>query len=255
MMWNSSVPHTTSRARARLAGLATACILALGASLPAQASVITFSGVSGLIAHGDAFAEAGYVIGGYSNALEPSPGDLVGLISDGTDCINFSCPASTAASLPYYLALNDGYLYLSSETEGQTFRVSAFDASFAGAASTLAVPGVLRFQGVRADNTSVSADALLSGASGGNYGFNSFILPTAFSSQDFVELAIFAFACNGTGSCAAFSTDRAQFGIDNLVLTDTPGTGNTEVPEPSDMLLVILGLFSMGMVLRNRRGA
>ena len=226
--------------------LAAAAVLIFGAVLPAQAAVITFgSGPDSiLVGHADAFTEAGYVFAGYSNDLLAAPGDLVGLIGMSADCeANLSCPASTT---PYYVAANDSYLDLQRLGSNTSFRLSSFDASFVGDPSAPAVPGFVRFQGVTAANISTTVTFALGGATNGVYSFSHFIAPTSFSSIDFVELLAFGFACNNVNtSCTAFNTDRAQFALDNIVLVD--------IPEPSDLFLVAIGLLGMTLVVRNRR--
>lgn len=142
--------------------------------------------------------------------------------------------------------MNDSYLDLQRLGSSTSFRVSSFDASFLGDSNAPSTPGFVRFQGITAGGVSSTATFALGGFTNGAYSFSHFVAPTSFSSIDFVELLAFGFACNNANTtCSAFSTDRAQFALDNIVLVD--------VPEPSDLFLVAIGLLGMSLVVRNRR--
>ena len=120
-------------------------------------------------------------------------------------------------------------------------------ASYLGAAGALqpTTPGLLRIQGVKLDNTTVNQTFNLPGPNGaGQYAFSTFTPSAAFSSTPFQFIYIYGFACDASGSCSAFNTDRGQFAIDDLTLTP--------VPEPSQWLLTALGLAVVGGIARRR---
>ncbi|QJD98764.1 PEP-CTERM sorting domain-containing protein [Massilia forsythiae] len=234
--------------------------LVAGAALaaPAQAGVITFEGAFGPTGHGDAVQQAGYEIGFFSNVPGSTSDVAVGLFADGSDsannCLGNTCLAGDIST--YYQALNDSYLDIVA-TNGGSFSIKGFDAGFLGSAATSenpdglsypAIPGLLLVQGFMADGSSSYETYQLSGLTSGtnNFSFGRFAPSAAFSSLQFVEVAIFGYACRADGSCQAFQTDRGQFGIDNIVLADA-----SEVPEPSSALLLGLGL--IGLAARTRR--
>lgn len=231
--------------------------LIAGAALaaPAQAGVITFEGGAGSTAHGDAVTQAGYEIGFFSNAVGATSDDAVGAFIDGSDagsCVAGSCPVNDPGT--YYAALNDSYLDIVS-LDGGLFSVKSFDAGFIGSypsgTSYPTIPGLVRIQGFFADGTSTYETYQLSGPSNNNFYFDHFAPSAAFSALQFAEVAIFGFACGNDGNCQAFSTNRAQFGIDNIELAAAPAAG--EVPEPGSALLVGLGLAGLAARVRRRK--
>ncbi|CDG84586.1 NF038120 family PEP-CTERM protein [Janthinobacterium agaricidamnosum] len=220
---------------------------ALAAAPAAQADVITFENyVNNLVGDSDYFDEAGVRLTGFSNAPNGQPGDFVGAIFDGSDrgaCGNLACPVNNQSA--YYAALNDGILQLD-QLNGNYVSVRGFDASFIGAAQGVSYPavsGLLRVQGFYADGSSVYETYQLGGPIGGSFQFQHFDTSASFGNQQFNSVAFFGFTCNTTGNCNAFSSNKGQFALDNIVVS---------VPEPSTYAMLLLGLAGIGAVARRR---
>ena len=198
---------------------------------------------------GETYREAGYSM--LFEAYDASAvGSAVGAILDGTDptaCVDMACPVGNPGY--YYGAFNDSIVWLSSETAGQRFNINSIAASFIGSNPSLgsypAVSGLLRIQGWLADGSWVTQDIALNGPTGAGFDFGTYLMPTAFSSLNFVQAAMFGFTCNTTGTCNAFSTNRGQFGIDDLEVT--------AVPEPATALIFGLGLAGLVAGARRRK--
>ena len=225
----------------------------------AHADVITFDGLAAspyaltmpVFGHNDEFYQAGYWLDPFSNAAGALDGDLVGAIVDGSDvantCFGAVCPTNNPTM--FYAALNDGVLALGREDSG-LFRVGSLDASFVGASGDAfpAVTLLLQVLGNRADNTTLTTSVQLPGPVAGAFSFSTYALSGAFASTDFKSIYVYGLACNAAGSCSAFSTDKGQFALDNISLT-------AAVPEPSEWLLMGLGLAAMCAVVRRRTAA
>ena len=233
-------------------------LAALVAAGAANATTIAFeqskfgdgSSVDSLLVEGDLFADSGFLFGPFSNAAGAQPGDLVGAMVDGSQlaatCFAVSCPTNNSSH--FYTALNDGVLYMAAQN-GAAFSVQGFSAAFLGASGeTLpSVAGLLRLQGVKADGSgSINYTVQLAGPASGSLSFADFSTSGAFATTLFSEVYFYGFTCNSAGSCSAFSTDRGQFALDNINVT--------AVPEPSQWMLMALGLGGVGAVLRRRRG-
>lgn len=225
-------------------GLVVAGVI-LGA-MESQASVITFDDLTEsdfattmpLLGHGDEFYEAGFWLDTASVHPDALPGDLVGAIVDGADVANtcFSVVCPTNNSSHYFTALNDGYFALGL-LNNTSFTLNSFEASFVAAFGDL-VPDtslILRVLGNKADKSgSLSSDFYLSGLEGGALNFYSYITDPLFAATQFDYAIFFGLACDGAGSCSAFSTDKGQFALDNINVT--------AVPEPSPLFLLGLGI-------------
>jgi hypothetical protein len=217
----------------------------------AQAATINFNNFFGPVAHGDYIQSSGYDLGFYSNVPGAVPGqDLVGTFIDGStsqSCDIAACPVNNPTT--YYGALDDSYIDLTM-TSGYRFTVKSFDASFIGGTPILpetavypAISGLLRIQGILANGGgSVTETYQLAGPSATGFNFARYNTSAAFSKLEFSEALFYGFACNSAGSCSAFSTDRGQFGIDNI---------NVEVPEPASFALFGLGM--AGVAFSRRR--
>ncbi len=216
----------------------------------AQAGVIDFEGYFGPATHSDFISQSGYNIGFFSNVVGAIAGeDFVGSFLDGADvqsCTGAACPVNNPST--YYGALNDSYMQIMASTQRARFSINSFDASFIGGSPVLssypAVSGLLRIQGFRADGTSAIETYQLAGPSAAGFNFGSFNTSDAFSSQRFTAAVFFGFTCNTAGNCSAFSSNRGQFGIDNINLT--------EVPEPASFALFGLGMAGVALVRRRK---
>ena len=223
---------------------------AVAIAAPAQAGVIGFeTGYGMAFGSGETYSEAGFNL--LFEAFDSSAvGTAVGSILDGTDptaCVDMACPVGNEGQ--YYGAFNDSIIWINSGTAGQRFNVKSFDASFIGADPNLAsypiYAGLLRIQGWLADGSSTYTDFLLDRPGQTGFDFGSYLAPSAFSSLDFVQVAMFGFTCNAAGSCNAFTTNRGQFALDNLELT--------AVPEPPSALIFGLGLAGLIAGARRRK--
>ncbi len=233
--------------------LAAAAALVLSAGL-AQADVITFEEPAPqLLGHQDEFYQGAFFLGTYSNADDTKPGDLVGALISGADlstCFSVACPTNNPST--FFTSLNDGFLFLS-RMDGKTFSVNSFQASFLGGAdigSLPAVSGLLGLQGETADGTSLSQSYQLAGPSGGELSFAQYTTAGEFATTQFKFLYAYGFACDASGSCSAFSTNRAQFALDNIELNTV-----TAVPEPETWAVMLMGLAGVGALSRRQRAA
>ncbi len=230
--------------------------VALAASVGAQAGVLrttmTFDPVdtSGLffpplLVNGDEFYQAG--LGGRTMWLDPASnaqgaqlGDLTGAILNGA-CADLMCPINNATN---YVGLVDDAFLAFGSTGNFTFSVKSLNASFIGSGDPLdATPGYLALQGVTAGGMSLTAYYALSGVdANGHLNFGA-IDTGAFGDYEFAVVYAYGYACANV-SCSAFSTNRAQFALDDITIE--------HVPEPASLaLLGAAGLAALGA--RRRR--
>lgn len=232
----------------RFFGVAALAVAAMIAA-PAQADVIKFEGGSSITFGTDIYTENNYNIGFYANVAGGGAGSLVGQFIDGDGSIcdptSLLCPANISGN--YYAALDDSLLDITNTGSG-FFQVKSFDASFIGgstnAGAYASTPGLVRVQGIFEDGSFVSETYALTGATSTGFQFAHFDTSAAFSANNFVEVAIFGYTCDTSGSCNAFSTNRGQFAIDNLALN--------EVPEPATFAMIGLGLVGLGAARRRK---
>ena len=231
--------------------LGTALIGAAAAAAPAHAGVITFDGdYVGPMGGGESWNEAGYSIGLWANVADGGVGTLVGSIIDGNDSTcdtsSMACPANKYGN--YYAALNDSYMDITFQA-GPGFLLKSFDASFVGSSPSLSSypnpPGLIRVQAFRANGTYLTQDFWLNGPTASGFELNHFETTGDFANTMFVEALVFGYSCNTAGNCSAFSTNKGQFAIDNIAMTD--------VPEPATAAIVGLGLLGLGAARRRRK--
>lgn len=216
---------------------------------PAQAGTITFESANpyDVFGSGDTYSESGYKL--TFEAYNPSEvGTGVGSIIDSSDpdsCMNTSCPNNGSL---FYGAFNDSIVILNSATNGAQFQLKSIDASFIGAGALLdnfpIVSGYLRMLGVFADNNYVRFDIPLYGPDDTGFSFDSWTMSPAIAALNFVQIEMFGFVCSDV-SCSAFSSNEAQFAIDNIVLA--------EVPEPATTAIFGLGLMALIAGARRRK--
>jgi hypothetical protein len=200
------------------------------------------------LTHGDEFLQGSYFFDPFSNAPDAQLGDFVGSMINGSDpwtCFGLVCPTNNSTT--YFGALNDGVVAFG-RTDGQSFAVNGFDASFIGGfgASLPPVSGLLRLQGVTSTGDSLSQTFNLAGLDdSGSLGFSSYLTSGSFASTQFATVYAFGFACNTGGACSAFSSNRGQFALDNINVS--------AVPEPETAVLFAMGFLAMGAAVRRRR--
>ncbi|WP_457420197.1 NF038120 family PEP-CTERM protein [Roseateles sp. P5_E7] len=240
-----------------LALAVSALALSAGAHAGVLRTTITFDPVDTstlffppLLVNGDEFYQDGLAghtmwFDPFSNSAGAIVGDLVGSILDGA-CSDLLCPSNNPTN---YVALLDDAALVFGALDGFTFSVKSLNASFIGSGDPLQItPGFVRLQGVRKGLSTIATFALtgLDGAGHLNFGA---INTGAFGNLEFDYVYAYGYACPAPGAgntCSAFSTNRAQFALDDIVIE--------HVPEPASLTLVgVAGLALLGA--RRRRAA
>lgn len=236
--------------------LGAAFVAAAALAAPAQAEVIGFEGYAGAVGGTEVWTEGNYSLGFYANVPDGGEGTLVGQFINGDDSScdsgSMACPVGHAGT--YYGALNDSYIDLWSDTIS-AFSVKSFDAAFIGSSPVLgsypSIPALLRLQGILADGSYLLQDFALDGATAGGFNFGHFETTGAFADTAFVEVLAFGLVCDTSGSCTAFNSNRAQFGIDNINMAEAADT--SDVPEPGTFAMLGLGLIGLAGARRRSR--
>jgi len=214
---------------------------------PVDTSVLMY-GDSGFLGHGDEFYQAGLAgrtmfFDPFSNAAGAQAGDLVGAITSGA-CSDILCPVNNSTN---YLAMLDDGVVVFGSTDGFRFSVRSLIASFIGSGDPLQnTPGFVRLQGMRGGVSTIATFALTGLDGNGHLNFGS-IDTGAFGNMEFDYVYAYGFACAAPGagnSCSAFSTDRAQFALDDIVIE--------HVPEPGSLALLAVAGLAAGRVTRRR---
>lgn len=242
----------------RLALAAAALLTTLSVQAGVLSTTITFDpldtstlmmGDSGFLLNGDEFYQPGLAgrtmwFDPFSNHPSAQFGDFVGAIQNGA-CADLVCPVNNQTN--YISMLNDGVLAFGS-TDGFRFSVKSLSASFvAGFGDALqSTAGFLALQGVRG-GVSTTAYFALNGLDANNNLNFATINTGAFGNIEFDLVYAFGYACPAPGagnSCVAFSSDRAQFAVDNIVIE--------HVPEPASLALLAIAGLAAGRVTRRR---
>jgi hypothetical protein len=233
-----------------------AAVFAVVSASAAQAAVITFEGQDGLAFNQQSFNEGGYNVAFVDpGAAAPPNTVLIGRFIDGSNpasCSPSTCPTDNPTT--YFDLLNNGFIDITANTPGATFRFSSLDASLIATPGRELgqFPGALQILGVRADGSSTAIQFNIPNALDFQT-FNAADVDLAFSQEDFVEVAIVGFGCTPTGQCGGLDGTPGEIGLDNIVLSDLPppGPGNP-VPEPATLSLLAFGLMGIGARLRRR---
>lgn len=232
--------------------VAAAALLSIGA---AQAVVIdfdhpidsTFAAFAPLLGHSDEIQTQGFSLDTYSTKSGALAGDLVGALVDGSDlastCQGLVCPSNNTSR--FLAVLNDGVPALG-RLDGAAFKVTQLDASFIAASGDVVLPTalLLRAVGYSGNTQKYQQDWYLPGPVSGAYSFSTYALSAANAAIDITELDFYGYACTTTTSCSR-SLDKGQFALDNI----------NAVPEPSEWLLMGLGLVAVAAVVRRRSAA
>lgn len=236
----------------RLALAAAALVSSLSAQAGVLRTTLTFDSVDtstlaygdmGFLVDGDEFYQPGLngqpmFVAPFSNSPLAQPGDLVGALVNGA-CQDLLCPVNNPTT--YLSMLDDGVVVFGS-TDGFRFSVKSFSASFIGSGDPAAATrGAVRLQGVRGAQ-STTATFTLGAPQNGFLNFSTFDTGT-FGNTEFDVVYAYGFAC-GTSTCSAFSTNQAQFALDDIVIE--------HVPEPGSLALLAIAGLAAGRVTRRR---
>lgn len=236
----------------------------------ARAVVIDFESVdlsnapfAPLITDGDYVTQGGYKFWGADpHNLSNVPNmALVGGLFNGADpgsCLDVRCPNGNATN--YLGALNDGIIGFAPSSGGNMI-LSSFDAAFLATADAppTGMPAYLAIEANRSDGSfAIGIFALGAVGIDGTTAFKTYLASDArihngsgtLTSGDVTSMFAFAYYCNQTtGTCSAFKTNKGQFALDNIVLSDAV----TPVPEAATWAMMLAGFGAIGAALRRQR--
>ena len=240
----------------RYLSIAVAAWFCAVASGNAQAVVIDFENVDTTYApnlpffiNGDAVTQGGYYF--QVSDIDPTTAGLVGALGNGADpeaCLTGVCPIGNLTN--YLVGLNDGYISFG-RIDGGKSNLLSFDAAFVTSpdSAPMAVPALLGIVAIYANGDAWQINYQLGAiGNGGTTHFNSYQSDFLPGAESFMA---FAYRCDSSGDCFAFSTNEGQFAFDNVVLENV-GPGAT-VPEPATWALMLLGFGWVGAVVRRQR--
>ncbi|WP_169444573.1 NF038120 family PEP-CTERM protein [Massilia niastensis] len=220
----------------------------MAAAAPLHAEIINFESLAPQALHyGQAIGVGGgYTVRGDTAFSDSLPTDLVGGILDGKSggCSWLHCPSNNSGN--YLAGLNDGVVVFERQDQA-AFSIASLSASFVGPLAGAIYPelaGILRMQGFRADNSWAVFDIALPGF-GKELSFQDYSTGL-FGGQQFVALAMFAFACDAEGYCHAFDSNEGQFAVDNVDLQVAA------LPEPASWMVLGAGLLGLAACRRRR---
>lgn len=240
-----------------------AALLCAGA---ASADVIDFEGLdTSNLPFAPQFAANDYLFQGkyFVQLIDPNNpdgGSMAGAlinVSDANSCLDQVCPTGNGTT--YIGSVDDAIVHFGLSSGGAS-TLGSFDAAFlAPTYVTLPSDGAafLAIEGDRADGSHViGAFQLNWPGADGLTSFSSFNAADAhmlegtgtLSSGPFVDFFAYAYYCDAS-TCTAFGSNRGQFALDNISLNVSA------VPEPSQYLLLALGLGVVGAVsvIKRRR--
>jgi len=210
----------------------------------------TFAPFAPLLADGDAVIQGNYFV----NTQDLNQGGgLIGQLSLGSDpttCLNGVCPGGNTSN--FLSVYNDGIVHIGLFGVGVKILFGGLDAAYIATPGN--PPGSTDFLVIEADRADGSFAAFyypllgsgafqtITASTPGNFLSGTGTL----TSGTVTDLFIYSYFCNGsTGTCNAFSNNRGQFALDNIVVA--------AVPEPSELLLALTGLAVVSACSRRRR--
>jgi hypothetical protein len=218
-----------------------------------------------LLSDGDYVTQGAY----YVQALDPNNNSgapdmaLVASLVNGADpstCLDGVCPSGNATN--YLASVDDGVLQFGRLDGGQV-TLGSFDAAFLAPSGMAQNSGTAAYLAIESDRTDGSYAVGIFSLGGPNANgvtaFQTFQAGAAqiiggtgtLTSGPVATMYAYAYYCDpASGQCSAFTSNKGQFALDNLALQDV-----SAVPEPSQWLLMTLGLGAMGAAIRRRRAA